>query len=158
MSNFIGSFRFKVSPKGRLSIPAPIREGLASGADKTFIILPGPEGCIEAYPLDEWIRRVKYLRSLPNRKKARIYKRKLLTHAVICKMDAQHRIIIPADLLRRAGIEDEVLIVGQLERLELWNPQTFEKREAEDDIPLEDILEEIEDEFDRRRREDRSEY
>mgnify|MGYP000250477774 CR=1 FL=1 len=153
LSTFLGSYRFKVSAKGRLSIPAPIRDGLAAGADGTFVILPGPEGCLEAYPLDEWMRRVKFLKSIPNRKKARIYKRKLLTNAVSCKMDAQHRIIIPVELLRWAGIEDEVLIVGQLERLELWNPSTYEKQDAENDIPIEDILEEIEDLLEDRRHE-----
>ncbi len=144
LSTFLGSYRFKVSAKGRLSIPAQVRDGLAAGADNTFVILPGPEGCLEAYPLDEWMRRVRYLKSIPNRKKARIYKRKLLTHAVYCKMDAQHRITIPVDLLRRAGIADEVFIVGQLERLELWHPESYEKHVAENDVPLEDIMEELE--------------
>jgi MraZ protein len=149
VSNFIDSFLFSVDEKGRFNIPAPARLGLAHSADDTFIVSRGPEGCLDAYPLDEWTRRVKVLRSIPNKKRGRYYKRLILRNAKRCKMDSHNRILVPPELLRSVGIEREVLIVGQLDHLELWNPVTFESVTEAQDVPLEDVLEEIEDQVNR---------
>ena len=42
------------------------------------------------------------------------------------QLDGQSRIVIPRELLQFAGIEDQVLIVGVLERIEVWNPKEYE--------------------------------
>ena len=145
MSNLIGGFTHSVDRKGRFNVPAQIRSGLAASADATFVISHGPEGCLDAYPQDEWNRRVRVLRSIPNEKQGRYYKRRILGAAVLCKMDVHNRILIPPDILREVGIEGRVLILGQLDHLELWDPETYERYTGSHDIPIEDVLEEIED-------------
>lgn len=147
MSHFIGSHIFTVSKKGRFNIPASLRLGLGVSADSTFVVSRGPEGCLDAYPLDEWTRRVKVLRSIPSKRLGRYYKRLILGRAIQCKMDGHNRILIPPDLLRSVGIENRVLIIGQLDHLELWDPQAHESYMQQQDIPLEDVLEEIEDQL-----------
>ncbi|MFH1312882.1 MAG: division/cell wall cluster transcriptional repressor MraZ [Candidatus Eisenbacteria bacterium] len=144
MSSFIDTFEFTVDAKGRFSIPAPLREGLAASAEKTFIVSRGPEGCLEGYPLDEWARRVRVLRSIPNKRLGRYYKRLILGNAKRCKMDSHHRILIPPDLLRSVGISRNVLILGQLDHLEFWAPDAHKAYIDAQQIPLEDALEELE--------------
>jgi MraZ protein len=143
LSSFIGTFNFTVDAKGRFSIPASLREGLAASADATFVISKGPEGCLDAYPVDEWTRRVKVLRSIPNKRLGRYYKRLILGGAKRCKMDSHHRILVPPDLLRTVGIENSVLILGQLDHLEFWDPDTYQAYVDSQQIPLEDVLEEM---------------
>jgi MraZ protein len=145
VSNLIGGFTHSVDRKGRLSIPAQVRSGLAASADATFVVSRGPEGCLDAYPLDEWNRRVRVLRSIPNKRRGRYYKRQILGQAVLCKMDAHNRILIPPEILHDVGIRGQVLILGQLDHLELWAPEAYESYTGTHDIPIEDVLEEIED-------------
>lgn len=144
MSSFIGHFDFAVDRKGRFSIPASLREGLATSADGTFVVSKGPEGCLDAYPLDEWARRVRVLRSIPNKRLGRYYKRLILGGAKRCKMDSHHRILVPPELLRSVGIDQAIMIIGQLDHLEFWDPAAYRAYNEAQQIPLEDVLEEIE--------------
>jgi MraZ protein len=143
MSSFIDSFEFSVDRKGRFSVPVSLRQGLAVSADGTFIVSKGPDGCLDAYPLDEWTRRVKVLRSIPNKKLERYYKRMVLGGAVRCKMDSHNRILVPPALLRSVGIEGTVVIIGQLDHLEFWDPKVYQGYLRAMEVPLEDILEQI---------------
>ncbi len=149
MSSLIGGFTHSVDKKGRFNVPAQIRAGLAASADATFVVSRGPEGCLDAYPQDEWNRRVRVLRSIPNKKQGRYYKRRILGAAVLCKMDVHNRILIPPEILREVGIEGRVLILGQLDHLELWDPEAYGRYTGSHDIPIEDVLEEIEDQVNR---------
>jgi MraZ protein len=145
LSDLIGGFTHAVDKKGRFNIPAQMRAGMAAGADSTFVVSPGPEGCLDAYPLDEWNRRIGVLRSIPNKRRGRYYKRQILGTAVLCRMDVHNRILIPPEILREAGIEGQVLILGQLDHLELWNPEAYKRYVGSHEVPIEDVLEEIED-------------
>jgi MraZ protein len=144
LSNFIGTFKFAVDEKGRFSVPTSLRDGLASSADDTFVVHPGADQCLEAYPKDEWARRVQILRSLPGGRTGRYYRRLIAGEARPCKMDGHHRILVPPELLSRAGITDTVLIIGQLDHLEFWHPEKYGAYLAAQDVPLDDVLEEIE--------------
>lgn len=59
-------------------------------------------------------------------------------------MDRQNRILVPPVLLRSVGITKTVLILGQLDHLELWDPTAYRDYIDAQQIPLEDVLEEIE--------------
>jgi MraZ protein len=144
LSSFIDTFKFAVDGKGRFSIPASLREDLSDLAENTFVVSKGPDGCLDAYPLDEWRRRLRALRTIPNKKLERYYKRVVIGGAKRCKMDSHFRILVPPKLLRSVGIEKSVLIVGQLDHLEFWNPGTYRAYVDSHQIPLEDVLEEIE--------------
>lgn len=143
MSKFLGGYTHKVDPKGRFNLPAALVDEIAVSAEGTFVVVPGLDNCLDMYPLDEWIKRARLLRRIPQGM-ARIYKRKVLSKALYCKIDQQGRILIPPDFLRMVGIKREVFILGQLDHIELWNPDTFDKFIEENDVPLEDIYEDIE--------------
>ncbi len=112
--------------KNRLSIPAKLRKNLLPEANDSFMITQGFGKCIDLYPLNEWQQIEVRLRQLnafdPNESKLR---RMLLSSAIDVGMDNQSRIMLPQDHIKFAGIEKEVLILGHLEKIELWNPQIF---------------------------------
>jgi MraZ protein len=128
MSSFKGSEIYAVDSKGRVNIPSKMRRNLSPDAKDTFTITRGMEKCLFVYPQDEWKRLENNLRQSLNsyEEKARYLLRALLPWATEAQLDGQARISIPRRLLEFARIEDQVLIIGALERIELWNPKIFE--------------------------------
>jgi MraZ protein len=135
MSAFKGSYNYSVDSKGRINIPSRLRKYVSPEANDTFIVTRGYEKCLFAYPLDEWNKLEQSIRDLsPTNPKHRFFMRTLLELATESQLDGQSRITIPKELLQFAGIENDVLILGVLERIELWNPTIFseyQKTQAE---------------------------
>lgn len=127
MSSFKGSYAYSVDSKGRINIPAKLRKYVSAEANDTFVVTRGYDQCLYLYPLDEWTRLEQEIRQLSSTNpKHRFFMRKLLEWATESQLDGQFRIMIPKDLLQFAGIENDVLIIGVLEHIEVWNPRTYE--------------------------------
>jgi MraZ protein len=128
MSGFKGRFNYSVDNKGRMNIPAKLRKSISPEANDSFIITRGFEQCLFVYPLDEWNKLEQSIRELsPSNAQHRYFERALLQWATESPLDGQFRIIIPQELLKFAGIENEVMIIGVLERIEVWNPAIFDE-------------------------------
>src|SRR5262245_12736071 len=128
MSSFKGSYSYSVDSKGRVNLPSKLRRNVSPEANETFVITRGYEQCLFIYPLDEWNILEQSIRQLsPSIARHRLLTRTLLQYATESQLDAQSRIMIPKELLQFAGIEDQVLVLGVLERIELWNPGAHEK-------------------------------
>ncbi len=135
MSSFKGSYAYSVDSKGRINIPSRLRKYVSPEANDTFIVTRGYEQCLFVYPLDEWNKLEQSIRELTTTNpKHRFFMRTLLEKATESQLDGQSRITIPKELLQFASIENEVLILGVLERIEVWNPkvyQEYQKAQAE---------------------------
>jgi len=135
MSSFKGSYAYSVDNKGRINIPSKLRKYVSPDANDTFIITRGYEQCLFVYPLDEWNKLEQSIRELTTTNpKHRFFMRTLLEKATESQLDGQSRITIPKELLQFANIENEVLILGVLERIEVWDPkvyQEYQKAQAE---------------------------
>jgi MraZ protein len=128
MSSFKGSYEYSIDSKGRTNIPAKLRKYVSPDANDTFVITRGYEQCLFVYPLDEWNSLEQSIRALsPSNPKHRFFTRTLLQFATESQLDGQSRITIPKELLQFAGVENEVLILGVLERIELWNPKVYQE-------------------------------
>ncbi|MCS7228647.1 MAG: division/cell wall cluster transcriptional repressor MraZ [Candidatus Kryptonium sp.] len=126
MSSFKGSYIYAVDEKGRVSIPARMRKYLSPEANETFVITRGTETCLFLFPLDEWEKLEKRLKELNTfNPQHRLLIRILLMWAVEVTLDNQSRIMIPKNLLEFAKIDKEALIIGALDRIEIWNPEVF---------------------------------
>lgn len=124
---FKGQFTYSIDNKGRISIPAKLRKHISPEANDTFVMTRGLSSCIDLYPMDEWLKieeRLLQLNSF-NESEAR-FLRMISQYASEDKMDSQARILIPQNLLEYAKIENEVLILGALRKIEVWNPKVFE--------------------------------
>jgi MraZ protein len=128
MSSFKGSYGYSVDSKGRINIPAKLRKHISPEANDTFVVTRGYERCLFLYPLDEWSTLEQSIRQLsPSNAQHRLFTRTVLQYATECQLDSQSRIIIPKELLQFAGIVDQVMILGVLERIEVWNPKIHEE-------------------------------
>ena len=128
MSSFKGSYEYSVDSKGRINIPSRLRKYVTPEANDTFILTRGYENCLFVYPLDEWNKLEESIRGLSaTNAKHRFFMRTLLEKATESQLDGQSRITVPRELLQFASIETEVLIIGVLERIELWNPVVYKE-------------------------------
>lgn len=144
MSSFKGQYAYAVDQKGRTNIPAKFRKSMSRKANQTFVITQGLESCLFAYPLDEWEKIEEKLRTLSMMKKStRLFIRMMMSNASESQFDKQGRIAIPQNLIKFAQIEKEVLIIGTLEKLEMWNPKIYEKYISEAEQTYEELAESI---------------
>ncbi|MFC2045866.1 division/cell wall cluster transcriptional repressor MraZ [Chloroflexota bacterium] len=139
---FFGEFEYKVDEKGRVPIPPKFRRELEKGV----VLTPGMERCISAYSLPEWERLAKELTSGSsiNRNKLRKLNRAIFATAFSLNIDKQGRIALPAPLRSYAGIDDEVIIAGVNNTLELWNKKQWEAEKAISQEQAWQIIESIE--------------
>lgn len=118
----IGEYGHSVDPKGRLIMPAKLREDIG----EKFVITKGLDGCLFAYSLTEWKNFEEKLRSFPlTNKDARALVRFFLAGAMECEIDKQGRFLISGNLREFAGVEKEVVIIGVLTRLEIWSKEKW---------------------------------
>lgn len=128
----LGEYEHSIDTKGRIAMPAKLREGLGV----KFIITKGLDGCLFVYSMDEWQRVEQKLASLPmSRKTARDFTRFLFGGACEAECDKQGRVLLPANLRRYAALERDVVIVGVGSRAEIWDAakwQQYNEESAED--------------------------
>jgi MraZ protein len=128
MAHFIGSYLHAVDYKGRVNVPTKFRKYIQSDTEEALIVTRGLDGCLFAYPIDEWQRIEERIRALPvTQQHTRIFVRMLSSQAVGVSLDRQGRIALPKGLLEMAGIESEILFVGTLDHFEMWNPSEYER-------------------------------
>ena len=120
-----GQYRHTLDAKGRLFVPSKLRDELGA----SFYIAKAPDGCLAVYPEQEWQRVLAHSNSLPF-SQARAM-RVFFANVYKCEPDKQGRFLLPAELRRYAGIGQEVTFIGQGDRAEIWNTETYEKLEAE---------------------------
>ena len=118
----MGEFHHNLDTKGRLILPAKIRENLG----EKFIITKGIDKCLFVYPLNEWESIIQKYRELPNTKEARNFMRFFLSGASECEFDRLGRINISEPLLKYASLNRECVIIGVNERLEIWNEDLWD--------------------------------
>jgi len=126
MASFMGMYRYSIDVKGRINIPSKMRKSMNPEANDTFILTRGFDKCIFIYPLDEWNELEKKVKMLSTfKEKDRYFQRSFLMWATTQELDSQSRVSIPKELLDYANIKKEVKIIGSINRIEIWDPETF---------------------------------
>ena len=128
---FMGEYNHIIDAKGRLIIPARFRELLG----EEFILTKGLDGCLSIYPMDAWEAFETKLRALPlTNKNARTFTRFFVAGATNCELDRQGRILVPQTLREFAGLEKEVVLTGNLDRVEIWSKEKWSENCNYDDM------------------------
>jgi MraZ protein len=126
VAELLGQHRYQLDAKGRIALPAKFRDDFARGVYLTL----GQDGCLFAYPLDEWQRRSDEVRSRPlSGQEARAYARMFFGSAELAELDGQGRLVIPLRLRNQVGLGREVVVVGVSERLEIWSSEAWDRYE-----------------------------
>ena len=128
---FMGEYNHIIDAKGRLIIPARFRELLG----EEFILTKGLDGCLSIYPMDAWEAFETKLRALPlTNKNARTFTRFFVAGATNCELDRQGRILVPQTLREFAGLDKEVVLTGNLDRIEIWSKEKWSENCNYDDM------------------------
>ena len=114
-----GIYQHSLDAKGRLFIPAKLREELG----EVFYLTLSMEKCLSAYSSDSWGVFMDKIKAMPKSKQIKM--RPLFAHAAKCELDAQGRILIPQALRDFAGLTKNVAVVGSGECAEFWDADTW---------------------------------
>ena len=134
----IGEYEHSLDAKGRLIMPAKLREDMG----EKFIITKGLDGCLFGFSQNEWENFETKLKTLPlTNKNARDFVRFFLSGAMECEIDKQGRFLISSNLRNVATLEKEVVIIGVGTRIEIWNKDKWEEYNSEENISADDIAE-----------------
>ena len=135
-----GEYRHNIDLKGRIIIPSKIRFEMG---DK-IVITRGLDGCLFGYNEKTWDSIMQKLSTLPYTKSdVRKYTRFMTSGAITLEFDKQGRINIPSYLNQYASLEKEVVIVGVIDRIEIWSKDKWESFMNENIESLSDISENL---------------
>lgn len=131
---FVGKFQNSIDSKSRLIIPAKFREELGGRC----VIAQSLDKCLTISTEAEWENFLQELKALPrSNAEARMIRRYFNQSAALCDVDKQGRVTIPQELKEYAGITKELVTIGNIDNIEVWSKENFEKdafAQAGDDV------------------------
>ena len=124
-----GTYQHSIDAKGRLFIPARLRDELGD----IFYVTLSMDTCLSAYSYESWNEfkaRVKLMSRVKQNKM-----RPLFSHAAKCELDGQGRILLSQTLRKFAGLEKNVTVVGNGEYAEIWDSERWAATDAQETTP-----------------------
>ena len=137
---FMGQYLHNLDEKGRIIIPAKIREQLTP----TVVVTIGFDKCIALYSMEGWEKFQNSLLTLPaNSQDARKHIRLIVGSASTLEFDKQGRINLPSNLIAHAGASKECVVVGVLDHVEIWSKEMWDKYQVSAIDEMEGIAEKL---------------
>ena len=123
---FTGEYQYSLDSKGRVNIPAKFRQSLSRKNQNTFVATRGQDPCVWIYPLTEWKKIEDELRNLSSVSGThRTFIRQIARSATPSTCDKQGRISLNSPLISYAQLDKEALIIGMINKIEIWNPEVL---------------------------------
>lgn len=132
---FLGRWECAIDEKRRLTLPAPVRKkvlalaGEAGGEDEELIATVGHRGCVLLIPPAVWDEFARSIFQAPvqGNREALLVRGRMARYGAHCKIDASGRITLTEEQMKVAGLERQAIVFGNFTRLEIWNPEQFER-------------------------------
>ncbi len=125
---FVGQSKHTITKDGRLSLPSKMRDviGKKYDTDEVYIVLL-PENILCIYPESEFEKMVEELTKQLGSSlgSSTQLKREICSNADQSKIDSSGRIVIPQEMRDAAEIDQDVLVLGTEDHMELWNPERW---------------------------------
>lgn len=135
-----GEYRHSIDLKGRIIIPSKMRDEMGS----KIVITRGLDGCLFGYNEKNWNSILEKLNTLPFTKRdARNFTRFMTSGAITLEFDRQGRVNIPNYLSDYANLLKDVVIVGVINRIEIWSKEKWEEFMNNNVESLSDISENL---------------
>lgn len=127
-ARFMGQFEHALDGKGRVIVPAKLREEIRPLEDGDgFVATVAPEGCLCLYTPREWERISTEMERLPRGSaELRRFQRTWYSGAERVPLDAQGRILLPERLRGKSGIRKDLMLAGCYDRIEVWAKETWD--------------------------------
>jgi len=128
MPAFSGKYYYTIDPKGRVIIPSPFREIIFTNYNtKLYITNDVFDKCLHIYPQEEWSKLEEKVRPLPkSQEEVKFFMRRVIASAQEVELDKQGRILVPAAHRQDAALNAEIVIVGQIDKIELWDRKEWD--------------------------------
>jgi MraZ protein len=127
---FRGVSSLNLDAKGRFAIPTRYRERLQDSCASRLVITVDKDRCLLIYPQPIWLEIEEKLKQLPSfDEAARNLQRLYIGNAHDIDMDGQGRVLLPQELRRFANLDKKVALVGQINKFELWDEDTWNARQ-----------------------------
>jgi MraZ protein len=136
---FLGTHTPKLDEKGRLILPAKFRDELAEG----LVITRFQERCLAIWPVATFVEVAQAVRGASSSQQVRDYQRMLASGASDETPDKQGRITIPPHLRAYAALEKDCVVVGAINRVEVWDSAAWERYSAEKESAYAEMDEEV---------------
>ena len=135
-----GEYQHSLDSKGRLFMPAKLREELGA----VFYITILMDGCLCAYSSESWDALSERVNAMPYVKQRKM--RPLFAHAARCELDSQGRVLVPQNLRDYANLTKSVTVVGCNNHAELWDSDAWQAVFEEETTPenIAAVMEELE--------------
>jgi MraZ protein len=126
MAGLVGEYECKIDAKGRFLFPSGLRKQLSPEANEVFMLNKGFENCLTLYPINEWDKVSARLSKLnlfkPNN---RMFYRLFHQGAKQIVLDKAGRVLVPTDLMKRIGLNREIMLTAYNDRIEIWSKDEY---------------------------------
>jgi len=127
-----GATKVTLDAKGRLAIPTRYRERIAASCDGQLVATVDRDYCLLIYPFPDWEVIEQKLVALPSLdKQIRRLQRLMLGYAAEIDIDGHGRILLPRELREFAGLGRQAILLGQGNKFELWDEESWKKKRDE---------------------------
>lgn len=123
-----GKYSHSIDAKNRLIIPSKIKEQLGD----TITILRGSDKCLTLYSAEEWESYAKKISELPTTQ-VRALTRYLYSNSIEVQPDSQGRVMLPAEMVRFAGITKNIITVGCGKYAEIWSEEVWNEKNLDEE-------------------------
>lgn len=131
-NTFTGEYSYTIDAKGRVNIPAKFRQALSPENEESFVITRGLDPCIWVYPATAWKLIESELKNLSSLSAInRSFIRNTVRYATPVTYDKQGRIQITPALVQYAGLKKTTLIIGMVNKIEIWDPPQLKKADKQ---------------------------
>ncbi len=126
MASLSGEYECKLDPKGRMVLPSRIKSALPDAEVLKVYIKRGFEQCLVMYSELEWKKVYSKVAGLSEfNEEHRNFQRNFFSGSVELELDNNGRLLLPKTMIKYAGIDKEIVVVGVGNRVELWNPEAY---------------------------------
>lgn len=136
--NLIGNYRHTMDAKGRVFLPAKFRETVGNAVYMT----KGSDNCIFVFSEKRWYAFAKEIAS-KTIGKGGASQRAILGNACRSEIDPQGRITVSQNLRKFADLVKDVVVVGAMTRIEIWNADKWDSYDTENDDDILSAFEEL---------------
>jgi len=139
-----GEYSHRLDNKDRFILPAKLRQKVKQLKKKKFYITRGLDGCLSLYAEDAWEQLKEKQASLSfTKSESRSFNRLLFSGATEIEVDRQGRITVPENLKSFAQLERDIVIIGVVNRIEIWDKKIWASFYQHNKKRFEDIAENL---------------
>jgi len=145
MTNLTYTYECKADSKGRVALPGGLRKELAPVLNNGFVIKKSVfYNCLELYPRSEWEKEMAGIDKLNRFVKKNIdFIRKFMAGVRPVELDISGRINIPNELIAFANIKKNLVLTSQINKIEIWDKENYEKVLNDEGIDFGTLAEEV---------------